>query len=169
MGLVAKCATRPILFAIAALTTHPYLELNGKRLSKSTLTGRHSPPLSLAPGQYYGPHALRGGRFFFTCKSCSPFCPPRTGSSVDNSAFMALRDSKSMRPSSHQARMLRCKEGPETDRQSGKEGMQDRQFCGQTSRKTWSVGRGGGYEENEYQVRLIAREATPGRIPKVPR
>ena len=35
---------------------------------RDTLTGRHSPPLSLAPGQYYGLHAQRGGRFSFSRK-----------------------------------------------------------------------------------------------------
>jgi len=33
----------------------------------------------------------------------------------------------------------------------------------------WECGRCGGYEDNEYYVRLIARKATPDRIPKVPR
>jgi hypothetical protein len=50
LELVAKRATGPILFAIAAKALHCYFELNGKQLPKRTLAGRHSPPLSLAPG-----------------------------------------------------------------------------------------------------------------------
>ena len=63
MGLVAKHATSPILFAIAANSSGPYWASNGKRLSEHTLTGRHSPPLSPSPpDNFYGLHALHGGR-----------------------------------------------------------------------------------------------------------
>jgi hypothetical protein len=61
-------------------------------------------------------------------QTCSPFCPPPSARAVDNSANDALRDSKAMRPSSHQAGTLRSKAGPETGKQSRKERMQDRQI-----------------------------------------
>ena len=41
--------------------------------------------------------------------------------------------------------------------------MSGHQISRQTGRKTGKCGRGGGYKDNEYQVRLIAREATPDR------
>lgn len=121
MGLVAKYATDPILFAIAAKSPRPYLEVNGKRLSKRTLTGRHSPPLSLAPGQSLRPPCTAWGPYLFVCQSCPPFCPPRTAQPVDKSKDCALCDSKSMTPSGHQADTLRCKAGPETGKRSGLE------------------------------------------------
>jgi hypothetical protein len=49
-GPVAKYATGPVFFAIAAKAPRGYLGFNDKRLSKRTLAGRLSPPLSLAPG-----------------------------------------------------------------------------------------------------------------------
>ena len=70
--------------------------------------------------------------FLFQRQSCSPYCPPRTGLPVDNLAFTALRDSKSMRPSSHQADRLRRKAEPETGKQSGPEWMQDHQISRQS-------------------------------------
>ena len=70
--------------------------------------------------------------FLFQPQSCSPYCPPRTGLPVDNSAFTALRDSKSMRHSSHQADRLRRKAEPETGKQSGQEWMQDHQISRQS-------------------------------------
>ena len=64
MGLVAKHATSPILFAIAANSSGPYVVFNGKRLPERTLTGRHTPPLPppSPPDNFYGLHALLGGR-----------------------------------------------------------------------------------------------------------
>lgn len=70
--------------------------------------------------------------FLFHPQSCSPYCPPRTGLPVDNSAFVALCDSKSMRPSSHQADRLRRKAEPETGKQSGPEWMQGHQISRQS-------------------------------------
>jgi hypothetical protein len=70
--------------------------------------------------------------FLFQRQSCPPYCPPRTGLPVDNSAFTALRDSKSMRHSSHQADRLRRKAEPETGKQSGPEWMQGYQISRQS-------------------------------------
>ena len=127
MGLVAKHATGPILFAIAANSSGPYRVVNGKRLSKRILTGRHPPPLPLAPGQFLRPPCTAWGPYCFALQTCPPFCPPRSARPVDNSAIYALSDSKVMRPSSHQAGTLRSKAGPETEKRSGTERMQDRQ------------------------------------------
>ena len=69
MGLVAKHATGPILFAIAANSSGPYLVFNGKRLPERTLTGRHTPPLPPSPpDNFYGLHALLGGRIVLCSK-----------------------------------------------------------------------------------------------------
>ena len=119
MGLVAKHATGFILFAIAANSSAPYLVGNGKRLSKRILTGRHPPPLPLAPGQFLRPPCTAWGPYCFALQTCPPFCPPRSARPVDNSAIYALSDSKVMRPSSHQAGTLRSKAGPETEKRSG--------------------------------------------------
>jgi hypothetical protein len=70
--------------------------------------------------------------FLFHPQSCSPYCPPRSGPAVDNLAFAALCDSKSMRPSSHQADRLRRKVEPETGKRSGPEWMQDHQISRQS-------------------------------------
>ena len=70
--------------------------------------------------------------FLFCPKSCSPYCPPRSGSPVDKSPFNALCDSKSMRPFSHQADTLRRKAEPETGKQSETEWMQDHQISRQS-------------------------------------
>ena len=62
IGPVAKHATGPILFAIAAISPRPYLLSNDKRLSKQHWPGGSlllSPP---PPDNFYGLHALRGGR-----------------------------------------------------------------------------------------------------------
>lgn len=128
MGSVAKHATGPILFAIAAKSSRSYLVVNGKRLSKRTLTGRHSPPLSLAPGQFLRPPCTAWGPYLFWRQSCPPFCPPLTALPVDNFTDCAWSDSQSMTPLGHQAGTLRCKARPETEKRSGTERMQDHQI-----------------------------------------
>lgn len=65
--------------------------------------------------------------------------------------------------SSHQAGTLRCKAEPETGKRSGTEGMPDHQISRQSGRKTGKCGRGGGYKDNDYQVRHHASDATPDR------
>ena len=128
MGLVAKHATSPILFAIAANASGPYLIINGKRLSKRILTGRHPPPLPLAPGQFLRPPCTAWGPYRFVLQTCPPFCPPRSARPVDNSAKNALSDSKVVRTSTHQAGTLRSKARPETEKRSGEERMSDHQI-----------------------------------------
>jgi hypothetical protein len=143
---VAKHATCSILFAIAAKSSRPYLDVNDKRLSKRTLTGRLSPPLSLAPGQFLRPPCTAWGPYLFQTQLCPPFCPPRSASPVDKSVNCPLRDSKSMRPFSHQARTLGRKAGPETGKWSGKDRLQDDQIgrqpvARQEMRSKWWVRR----------------------------
>ncbi len=110
----------------------PYLRLNGKRLPKHTLTGRLSSSSLPRPRTILRPPCTAWGPFLFQRQSCPPYCPPRTGLAVDNSTFTALRDSKSMRPSSHQVDRLRRKAEPETGKQSGPEWMQDHQISRQS-------------------------------------
>ena len=98
---------------------------------RTKLNGRHPPSLP-RPRTILRPPCTAWRPFLFHPQSCSPFCPPRSGLSVDKSAFYALSDSKSMRPSSHQADTLRCKAEPETGKQSGPEWMQDHQISRQS-------------------------------------
>lgn len=132
------------------------------------LTGRLSPPLSLAPGQFLRPPCTAWRPYRFGLHICPPFCPPRNMPSVDNSTHHALRDSKCMRPSTHQAETLRCNARPETGKRSAVEGMQDHQLGGSPLQDRKCI-QYGGYEENEYRVRHHVSDVTPDRIPKVPR
>jgi hypothetical protein len=68
MGLVAKHATSPILFAIAANSSGPYVVFNGKRLPGRTLTGRHTPPLPPRPRTIFTASML--------CMGAVSFCAP---------------------------------------------------------------------------------------------
>jgi hypothetical protein len=96
-------------------------------------------------------------------KSCTQVFPPQKQWPVDKSSFPPLCDSDSMTVSSHQAGTLRCKATPETGKRSGTEGMPDHQISRQTSRKAGKCSRGGGYKDNDYQVRHHASDATPDR------
>jgi hypothetical protein len=99
---------------------------------RDTLTGRLSSSSLPRPRTILRPPCTAWRPFLFHPQSCSPFCPPRSGPPVDNSPFTALCDSKSMRPSSHQADTLRRKVEPETGKQSGSEWMQDHQISKQS-------------------------------------
>ena len=99
---------------------------------RDTLTGRLSSSSLPRPRTILRPPCTAWRPFLFHPQSCSPFCPPRSGLSVDKYAFSALCDSKSMRPSSHQADTLRCKAEPETGKQSGPEWMQGHQISRQS-------------------------------------
>ena len=130
-----------------------YLELNGKQLPKRTSTGRALSSSSLPRPR------LNRTAFMHSVEAAfvyTPSFPPQMLQSVDNSIFYALSDSDFMTPLDHQAGTLRCKAEPETARRSGTERMQDHQISWQTVRENGKCSRGGGYEENEYRVRLAA-------------
>ncbi len=64
---------------------------------------------------------------------------------------------------SHRAGPPRCKAETETGKRSGMVLMSGHQIGRQTGRKTGKCGRGGGYKDNDYQVRHHASDATPDR------
>jgi hypothetical protein len=134
-----KTCNSPYSFRNCSINGPPLSAAQRQAIAETQIE-RAAPSSSLPrPRTILRPPCTAWRPFLFCPKSCSPFCPPRSDPSVDNSAFAALRDSESMRPSSHQADRLRRKVEPETGKQSGPEWLQDHQISRQSvaRREMW--------------------------------
>jgi len=120
---------------------------------RDTLTGRLSSSSLLAPGQYYGLHALRGGRFSFTPKVVLHFVHRELACLWISLLFTLWATRKAWDLQVIRQTRFDAKPNRKRESRADQSGCRVTKSAGNRS-QDWECGRGGGYEDNEYHVRL---------------